>query len=85
MILTNSERAPIFTVIGFIFFLVGALAIPKEFYIVRNRSCCVLCFGIIFCNEGRNSDDKYRIKNKKREVMVLDSEPFCLNYKCSSN
>jgi len=33
MILTNSERAPIFTVIGFIFFLVGALAIPKEFYI----------------------------------------------------
>ncbi len=33
MILTNSERAPIFTVIGFVFFLVGALAIPKEFYI----------------------------------------------------
>ena len=33
MFLTNSERAPIFTVIGFVFFLVGALAIPKEFYI----------------------------------------------------
>ena len=33
MFLTNSERAPILTVIGFVFFLVGALAIPKEFYI----------------------------------------------------
>ncbi len=33
MILTNSERAPIFTVIGFVFFLVGALAIPNEFYV----------------------------------------------------
>ena len=33
MILINSQRAPILTVIGFIIFLVGALAIPKEFYI----------------------------------------------------
>ncbi len=33
MTLTNSKRAPILTAIGFIFFLVGALVIPKEFYI----------------------------------------------------